>query len=160
LLSVRRSAALLSVVSVAALTVASFPAHAAAGPAATSTTRLCSALDHPALPKRTAGVTGVAGGIYLIGGPALPCNRHRPPEPSLAGTVRVMGASGTVIASQSLVRGQTFVFNLRPGRYSASARLDSGGGPGQSSRFLCRSSGSFHVTTGHETIIPVICPVP
>lgn len=125
----------------------------------TSTATLCSALSNPLLPIPTAGQTGVIGGIYAIGGPALPCANPRPPESPNAGTVAILDLSGNVVANQNLGAGQTFSFPLPPGTYTAEASI--GPQPSQGTNpFYCRSDGTFTITAGSQTVVPVICNVP
>jgi hypothetical protein len=122
----------------------------------TSTTQIaCRPTGPPVLPAAGPGPTAVVGGIYVIGGAVNPpdCVGRTGPTPPTAGTVQVIGSAGNVVITQTVPAGKTFTIAVPPGTYTMR------GGPG-SNNYFCHSTGSFTVTSDHQTPVEVVCDVP
>jgi hypothetical protein len=72
-------------------------------------------------PTVTPGPTELVGGFYLVGGPLARFSDpgcKRPAPPPGAGSVDVMNASGTIVATQTSNRGHFVVIPLPAGSYT------------------------------------------
>jgi hypothetical protein len=77
----------------------------------------------PHEPYVTRGPTEIVVGLYVQGGAFDPNCRRQPPRGPYGGTVVVRGASGAVVARETLrVSGKLFVIHVAPGRYTISTQ--------------------------------------
>lgn len=99
-----------------ATTTPSTPSPAPTNPPSTLTPPSC---PPPERPVATAG-TGIYGDIVVEGGPPGTCGE----EPG--GEVQVLNSSGSVVASTTIVKGETFNLTVEPGTYTVVRGFASG----------------------------------
>jgi len=131
-------------------------------PPPSTTAANCPAQGTPVLPAGSPGMTGVVGGIYVFGGPATPfgCTAATmPPAQPTAGTVVVLDVDGDVVATQSVMAGQTFSLAVKPGTYNVRSTLGTSMGGG-GDPYFCAARGQITVTQGSQTPVEVVCDVP
>lgn len=109
-------------------------------------------------PIVTTGPTALVAGLFLAGGPVMPVSDCRPRAgvPSPGSLTVTDTATGTVVATRTLARGELATFPLPPGTYAIHGSF--GDATANGSPFTADATAT--VTAGHTVRQDVLAAVP